>query len=256
MFPREDPNPPIQLGLNQDASSDGPDVPAAESLQFRKAEATLGRQPCTLCREPIQATYYHIAGRVACPACAQARAEGQARRGGMPEFGRAFLYGLGAALAGSALFAVVALVAHLRLGLLAIVVGVMVGKAVVHGARGCRGRKFQILAVLLTYFSIGSSYVPLFVAAAREQRAAKMTDSRKAPSSPHQVRPAAALAGLALAVVILAVLALIAPFLELAGGLSGVIGLVIVFIGLRQAWHYARADEALIMGPYTAGDVA
>jgi hypothetical protein len=255
MFPREDPNPPIQLGLNQGASSDDPDVPAAESLQFRKAETTPEKRSCTFCREPISDAYYHIGGRVACPACAQARSEGQARRGGMPELGRAFLYGLGAALAGSALFAVVALVAHIRLGLLAIVVGVMVGKAVVHGARGCRGRRFQILAVLLTYFSIGSSYVPLFIAEAREHRAAKIAASGNQPSSPHAVRPAAAVAGLVFALVILTVLSLIAPFLELAGGFSGVIGLVIVFIGLRQAWHYARADEAPIMGPYTAGEV-
>jgi hypothetical protein len=255
MFPRENPNPPIQLGLNQGASSDNPDVPAAESLQFRKAETNVGKESCAFCKKPIDDTYYHIRTRVACAKCAQSLAASKARRGGAQEFIAASLFGFGAALAGSALFAVVAYVAHLRLGLLAIVVGFMVGKAVVYGSSGCRGLRFQILAVALTYFSICSSYVPLFVAAAREHRVAKIAASRSAGETPGTVTPAASAAGLAIALALLTGLSLAAPFFELADGLGGIIGLVIVFIGLRQAWHYTRAIDIPILGPYTAGSV-
>jgi hypothetical protein len=255
MFSREDPDPPIQLGLNRVAPADSPDVPAAESLQFRKAETTAEKRSCAFCRKAIDDTYYHTAGRVACPVCAKAISARQARRSGSQELACAFLYGLGAALIGSALFAVVALVAHVRLGLLAIVVGVMVGKAVVYGADGCRGLRFQILAVLLTYFSIGSSYVPLYIAAAQHHRAANVAAASDAPVSPRAVTPATAAGALALVLISLTALSLAAPFLQLARGLSGLIGLVIVFVGLQQAWRYARATKILILGPYSAHDL-
>jgi hypothetical protein len=255
MFPREDPNAPIQLGLNRRASNADPDVPAAESLQFRKAETNVEKVSCAFCKQPLGDTCYHVGDRTACPRCAQSLTASQARRGGMREFVTAALYGFGAALAGSALFAVVALVAHLRLGLLAIVVGVMVGKAVVYGAGGCRGRRFQILAVLLTYFSISSSYVPLFIAELREHRAAKIAATGGAAGSPRTVTPVASAAGVAIALVILTGLSLAAPFFELASGIGGLIGLFIVFIGLRQAWHYTRAIKIPILGPFTVGGI-
>jgi len=131
----------------------------------------------------------------------------------------------------------------------------MVGKAVVHGARGCRGRKFQILAVLLTYFSISSSYVPIFISTLREQNTAKIAASRNTPVSRRPVTPAGAAVALVVVLVVLTALSLVAPFLEVADGIGGIIGLVIVFIGLRQAWHYTRAIDVSIMGPYTAGAV-
>jgi hypothetical protein len=46
-----------------------------------------------------------------------------------------------------------------EIGIIAIAVGYMVGKAVRAGSRGLGGRPQQILAVLLTYFSITTSYV-------------------------------------------------------------------------------------------------
>ena len=255
MFPREDPNPPVQPGLNRGASSDSPDVPAAESLQFRKAETNVEKVSCAFCKQPLGDTCYHAGDRTACTRCAQALTASQTRRGSMQDFVTAALYGFGAALAGSALFAVVALVAHLRLGLLAIVVGVMVGKAVVYGANGCRGRRFQILAVLLTYFSISSSYVPLLIAAAREHKAEMMAASGSSTRSPRTVTPVAAAAGGAIALVVLTALSLAAPFFELASGIGGLIGLVIVFIGLRQAWHYTKAVKIPILGPFTVGGI-
>jgi len=255
VFPREDPNPPVQPGLNQRASNENSDVPAAESLQFRKAETNLETESCLFCKKPIEDTYYQVRDRKACQRCAQSFSASQARRGGIQDFIAAALYGFGAALAGSALFAVVALVAHVRLGLLAIVVGVMVGKAVVYGASGCRGRRFQILAVALTYFSICSSYVPVFISELREHRAAKIAASSSASGSPRTVPPAASAVAIVIAVAVLTLLSLAAPFLELAGGISGIIGLVIVFIGLRQAWHYTRAVNIPILGPYAVGGI-
>ena len=69
----------------------------------------------------------------------------------------------GAALAGCALYAAVAILLHAEIGLIAILVGWMVGKAIRHGSYGRGGRPQQILAVALTYFAITTSYIPVIL---------------------------------------------------------------------------------------------
>src|SRR5205807_674052 len=53
--------------------------------------------------------------------------------------------------------------------LLSILVGIMVGKAMMHGSGGRGGRKLQIVAVLLTYGSITTGYVPSILKGLREK---------------------------------------------------------------------------------------
>jgi hypothetical protein len=43
-----------------------------------------------------------------------------------------------------------------------------------------------------------------------------------------------------------------APFFGLASGLSGIITLFLIFIGIRQAWKLTARSEILVMGPYQA----
>ena len=76
---------------------------------------------------------------------------------------RAALYGGGAALGGCPLYALVAIVLHAEIGLIAILVGWMVGKAIRHASYGRGGRPQQILAVTLTYFAITTSYIPVIL---------------------------------------------------------------------------------------------
>jgi hypothetical protein len=45
---------------------------------------------------------------------------------------------------------------------------------------------------------------------------------------------------------------LASPFLELQGGFSGVIGLVIIFVGMRIAWKMTGAPRLEILGPFQA----
>lgn len=221
MFPRQDPAPP------QTAAPAA--VPAPEHLQFRTVEAEdASVRRCRMCGTPIAGEYYQVRGEDACPECAQTRQAQQERQGTSNDFLRAGLYGFGAALAGMALYAVVSFASGLQLSLIAIVVGVMVGKAVVKGAGGCQGRRYQILAVALTYLSITLSFVPLAVSALAKQG--------------HAVT--------GLYVVALAVDALVSPFLELVDGFSGIINLVIIAIGLSQAWRLTRPRRFAIAGPY------
>jgi hypothetical protein len=42
----------------------------------------------------------------------------------------------------------------------------------------------------------------------------------------------------------------VAPFLALTSGVSGIISLFIIFIGLKQAWRLTGRSEIPVMGPY------
>src|SRR5262249_9763472 len=150
MLPSDDPEPFTKLDLNKAVEEPEAVVPAAESLQLRTAEIPgLNRRLCSACNNGFEGEYYHMAGLVACPKCAQERLADRSRKGGWMEVGRAALFGLGAAAAGSALYAIIAAVTGFHFSLVAIVVGVFVGKAVLHGSRGIRGCRFQVVAALV-----------------------------------------------------------------------------------------------------------
>jgi hypothetical protein len=159
---------------------------------------------------------------------------------------QAALYGGGAAIAGCAIYAAVAILAHLELALIAILIGYMVGKAVRKGSNGLGGRPQQILAVLLTYFAITFSYVAVFIYHAAEKRppAAQHATDNTTPAGRVSVPQAIAS---------LVVLAAIAPFLALGGNfVGGAISLLIIFFGLRQAWALTGRTDLQIFGPYSA----
>ena len=163
---------------------------------------------------------------------------------------RAALYGGGAALAGCALYASVAIVLNAEIGLIAILVGYMVGRAIRHASHGRGGRPQQILAVVLTYFAITTSYIPVFIYhAVKDTRPAvvqQQGQGNAAPVTTERSRPS--FGG---AVFFLLLLAAVAPFLTLgSSGVSGLIGLFIIFIGLQRAWKLTGRSEILIMGPY------
>src|SRR5262249_26638101 len=221
-----------------------------EQLQFRQVELA-GAAPsrrCVACKSPIPGEWFQAAGQDICPNCAQRIRSGQ-QAPPVHSLLRAALYGGGAALAGCAIYAAVAIIANLELALIAILIGWMVGRAVRHGSNGLGGRPQQILAVLLTYFAITFSYVVVFVhSAATKPHAAQQQTAEAKPQRADSKEPM----GLGGAVVALVSLAAIAPFLELGSNVgSGLLSLVIIFFGLQRAWRMTGRSNILIMGPYT-----
>src|SRR5664280_5720 len=133
--------------------------PSPQDLQFQHAEpiaeATSSEgsaQNCVVCRQPAGGTYFQAQGQVVCPLCAE-RIQAVQQAAPALSLMRAALYGGAAALGGCALYALVAIVLHAEIGLIAILVGWMVGKAIRHASYGRGGRAQQILAVTLTYFA-------------------------------------------------------------------------------------------------------
>lgn len=209
-------------------------------LQFRKAEP-VGAAPtgprCAVCKTPIENTYFHAAGRTVCPQCAQRIQAGQ-QAPPAASLAKAFLFGGGAALAGCIIYSTVGIVLHAEVGLISILVGYMVGKAIRHASNGLGGRPQQILAVVLTYLAISFSYLVMAIAAAMQ--------------AGHAAGPPTAAGGISagFALLGLLLLALGGPFFSLANGASGILTLLIVFFGLSRAWRLTGRADILVTGPY------
>lgn len=238
--------------------------PPPETLQFQHAEplpevtrsAESGPR-CVVCKRATGNTYFHAQGQVICPLCADRIQSGQQAPAPV-SLARAFLYGAGAALGGCILYATVSIVTGLEIGLIAIVVGVMVGKAIRHASRGLGGRPQQILAVVLTYFAITTSYIPVLLyhfaknpqMLQQGQAKRQQTQGRPAAAAPSTVTTSRARPSFGGVVLLLLLLAAAAPFLSLGSGVSGLITLFIIFIGLQRAWKLTGRSEILVMGPY------
>ena len=224
-----------------------------DDLQFQKAEFVSPVQElhCIFCKGGIADTYYQVAGAVACPACAEQRRLFQQSPERQGTFLKATLYGVGAAVAGSALYALVSLTGF-QFSIVAILVGVMVGKAIRHVTGARSSRRYQLLAVFLTYGAITTSYLPSIIAASAKQRTKVQAADNAAPQPPppaqrtfHPVRFVRALA-------LLAAFTLVIPFVVLFDSpASGLLNLFIIGIGLLQAWRLTRPVIAPILGPYS-----
>ncbi len=221
-----------------------------DSLQFQKAEFEEARPKCLGCRNPLEGSYFQLAGRNICANCADAVRNRQGRPQG-PAVMRGFLYGLAASVACAVGYAIVTWATGATLALISIAVGYVVGRAVRIGSGGLGGRRCQILAVALTYFAITISYAPAILSGMRDfakKDAAKVKDG-SAPA-PKPIRPVSRPVAIVVTTVVIGGMCLAMPFLEIAAGFSGLIGVIIVLVGLAQAWKQTARDPRLLMGPY------
>jgi hypothetical protein len=205
--------------------------PAGDELQFDRvvsnapASAQNAAQRavvCTACSQPINREYYHLNGKVTCESCRNVIEVAVATPEGALPVVRAAGLGIIAAIAGAAIYYGVIKLAHLEIGLIAIAIGYMVGWAVRKGAGG-GGRRYQVLAVALTYWSVGLAYAPFFL----------QDSSMPLPSQ------------------FFYIFAL--PIMVITSGGSGILTAIIIAIGLRQAWQMTAAPSLTIAGPYRVG---
>jgi uncharacterized paraquat-inducible protein A len=255
--------PNAGVGLNPPPQ--GP-LPAPTELQFQRAEPVaaenalqISTQRCVACQQLITGPYYHAQGQVVCPTCAERIQSGQQAPPAI-SLVRGVLYGAGAALGGCILYATVAIVTGLEFGLMAIVVGIMVGKAIRYASHGLGGRTQQVLAVTLTYFAITTSYIPVIIYhSTKASKVAAQNTQVQSPNDDGPSQPATATKkpiSVGTAFLYLFLLALAAPFLSLTSGISGLISLVIIFFGLLQAWKLTGRTDILVMGPYASNQAS
>ena len=219
---------------------------------------------CSVCSTSIGTEYYDANGRVVCASCrAVIESSAETPRGVAP-LAVAGMLGLGAGIVGAIIYYAVIALANLEIGIVAILIGYMVGYAVRKGAGGRGGRRFQIMAVALTYFSVALAYAPLAVKGAleaerqRQEAAAEPSPAAAEAAAAPTATPAAddvpSLGGLLAALAMMLAVTMALPVLVVIGSFpSGLISAFIIFIGMRQAWVMTRAPVLTILGPFRVG---
>ncbi|MEE8523640.1 MAG: hypothetical protein V3T72_06885 [Thermoanaerobaculia bacterium] len=260
-----------------------PPTPAAEEpageLQFDRADfgeaAPAGTQQCTLGGETITGAYYQINGAVACEACYAQAVASRTGGSGVGRFARATYFGvLGGAVGAGIYYGIVALTGY-NIGLIAILVGFLVGSGVRIGSRHCGGWFYQLLAVGITYCAIVSTYVPQLVDLWRqsaEQAIAEASGETSAgddgtvaeppaglfaesaePTAPEfsedEEFPEDAVPEMAWVAWMVAIVA--AFFAPVIMGFAGnFIGILIIAFSLWEAWRINRQQPFEVSGPY------
>jgi uncharacterized protein (DUF983 family) len=196
---------------------------------------------CAACRTAISGQYFSINGAPACPECTRKFQE-QMPKDSHGAFVRGVVFGIAGAMVGLALYVGFALATGIVIGWASLAVGFIVGKAMSLGSRGVGGRRYQVVAVLLTYLAVSMSAVPIALYEMRQQPSQAQTSD-----VPTQHREAMS-AGKAVGV--LALVGIASPFLELGDPVQGIIGLVILFVGIRFAWRFTAGRDVNITGPH------
>jgi len=230
------------------------DEQEGKELQFDRAEFEQAPESmnCVACKMQIGDTYYSINGNVTCPRCKDQIEISRMEGSGLARFIKATFLGVLAAAIGAALYFGVAKLTGYEFGLIAIVVGLLVGGAVRYGSNRRGGWLYQLLAMFLTYSSIVATYIPYMLESIPKETAA-VTEPAQPEVKPVEGQPAegipvksSAVAMLILAVALLA-FAFTVPFLS---GFENIIGLIIIGIGLYEAWKMNKKEVFEVSGPF------
>ena len=240
-----------------------------ETLQFETAIPQNGAAEaldgpggvtCRSCQREIPDEYFDVSGQQVCASCRDVIAEhGELPRGAMPLV-RAALFGFAAAVAGAILYYAVIAIADFEIGIVAIAIGFMVGYGIKKGTRGRGGRRFQVMALLLTYWSVGLAYLPLAVRGAAEQERASVQPEASGAVTPTAVQPAqpstppatdGEVVSFPLAAAYLFAFIFMLPVLVIFSSLpGGLISAAIIGFGMHQAWRMTALPEFTITGPF------
>jgi hypothetical protein len=213
--------------------------------QFATAEYSgqAGAANCKSCGKPLTGAYYRANGVPVCGTCAQ-RIKALTPVDSHSAFVRGIGLGVGGAILGLALYVGFALATGWIVGFVSLAVGYIVGKAIVLGSGGVGGRRYQIAAVLLTYIAVSMAAVPIALSQQMKQKSAQQQTQAGdvAPTAKPKM-------GLLRAIGVLTMIGLASPFLDLANPAHGVIGLIILFVGIRIAWRLTASRAVSISGP-------
>ncbi len=242
--------------------------PANPTPQFATAEYVGSGDVCKSCNQAISGRYYRINGSLACERCTT-QLQTQLPKDSHAAFVRALTFGIGAAILGLIGYAAFSIITGIEIGYISLAVGWLVGKAMRSGSRGVGGLRYQIAAAVFTYAAVSMAAIPIYFSQAGKLKAARPPQVKTAPANPGATGDEVALDDSATpssdatptpqtkprmnsfkALGWLALLGLASPFLELQNSFRGIIGLVILFVGIRFAWQQTGAPKIDIVGPF------
>lgn len=245
----------------------GSSTPQFGTAEYKSSDGT---DRCKSCNTTLTTRYYRINGALACENCAE-RLKQQLPKDSHQTFVRGLLFGFGGAILGLILYAAFGILTGLVIGYVSLAVGYIVGKAITMGSRGIGGRRYQIAAVLLTYSAVSIAAIPIYVSQmVKDKKAGKQTQvqhplpkpsvsgqqpapdasSTTVPEEPTTSAPKKPSMGIGAALGLAVLIGLASPFLELQDPLHGIIGLIILFVGIRIAWRLTAGVKLDILGPF------
>lgn len=236
--------------------------PNAPPLQFDTArsaaptsvvEAT--RVTCSVCQGALAESYFDVNGQPVCESCCRQLEQHAQTPRQWSTFVRAGLFGFISAIIGAILYYAVIAITDFEIGIVAIAIGYLVGYAIRLATAGRGGRRFQVLAVVLTYWAVGLAYVPFMFQGPSEQDQATARTEASA-SAPQVTEPLAENAepNMTLALAFLVAVSLSLPVMSVVSSLpSGLISAAIIVFGMQQAWRMTGGPQLQITGPYRIG---
>ena len=217
---------------------------APGGLQFDKAEPAgpAKAAACVTCEAPLADVYHLLQGQKICSGCRTAIETRKPDGTPAGRFVAALGLGLAAAAGGAVIYFAVLKLTGYEIGLIAILVGFLVGTAVNRGSQGKGGWLYQDMAVLLTYCAIVTTYMPFVIEGLRQ---AAQEEGAASPAA--AAAPAGGLPGLGLGLLIIFAIAFVAPFLA---GVQNFMGWLIIGFALFQAWKMNQRSSAVVTGPF------
>lgn len=242
------------------------------TLQFDRAEgaAPAAGAACGFCQQAISGTYFEINGQVACMRCRGQIMAAWNRGSPGKRFAKAVGLGAGAAAVGAGLYFGIEALTGYEFGLVAVVVGLLVGSAVRKGSNARGGWRYQALAMFLTYSAVVATDSSMIVRELTQRFRARADSIKASPDSspalagtaaPNALttlrsdstlkvaRPRPGVVTLTLGFAVLLALAYAAPILI---GVSSPLHLVIAGFALYEAWKLNRGTALRVTGPYQA----
>ena len=247
---------------------------SGDELQFDQVEAQgepAAGPSCAACRNPIVDAYYMVNQGIVCAGCRDAVGAALAGGSRIKRVCKGSAYGVGGGAVGAGIyFAVLALTGY-EVGLIAIIVGVLVGVGVRAGSDARGGWFYQLLAMFITYCAIVSTYVPMFakelqedfVAHAKRDAATQAAPTTSAAVSTGEKESSAGadpatsttdripIIGKVIIYAISFVVAFLSPILAFDG-----LGYVIKGIALYEAWKINKRLRIDITGPFQLAPAA
>jgi hypothetical protein len=203
--------------------------------QFSTADyGKVAKLRCGLCSHSIFSEFFRVNGQKICSTCADQIHAGISTPSHGSLFG-ALLLGIVGASLGCLIYSSLTPDAGWTVGYLALVVGWIVGKTVIAGAKNVGGFRVQIVAIALTYLAVAFKALPAFLYAAYR--------------NPDSVTDSAAGWGAQLTDLVVSGLA--SPFQGLSTNtVNAGMGLIALLFGLAIAWQLTRLRPLIVAGPF------
>jgi hypothetical protein len=146
-------------------------------------------------------------------------------------FGRAIVLGLGGAVLGALLYAGFIEVTNIQIGYLSIAIAFLVGKGMMIGSKGRGGFQYQVAAIVMTCVAVAVGNALLLYWHISKEQPVRL--------SLHNL-------------FVLLRFGVQEPFLEFKDSPGGaLLGLFILFIGLRAAWRMTSGDPNAVRHPFS-----